>query len=301
MSNKIELIRKFNRDYFNRLKVFDSNYNNNFSVTETRILYELSIHNKLTLKEISEALHIDTGYASRIIKKYTTKGYISKVSDNNDKRSNYLSLTTLGEKIADDINKFENQRINSILEKLDSDSQSKLINAIDEAYSCLNPKKESLPIIRTHQPGDLGTVTHFHGKYYADTYGYTEIFEAYVAKDFSEFMLNFDAKKDVFYVVEKNGKVEGSIALQHRSNDSAQLRFFFLSPALRGFGIGRVLMNKLMDFAKKTKYKHIFLWTHIGLDGAHTIYEKNGFIMSETKIHSLWKENLEEQMWELNL
>jgi len=301
MSNKIELIRKFNRDYFNRLKVFDSNYNNNFSVTETRILYELSIHNKLTLKEISEALHIDTGYASRIIKKYTTKGYISKVSDNNDKRSNYLSLTTVGKKIADDINKFENQRINSILEKLDSDSQSKLINAIDEAYSCLNPKKESLPIIRTHQPGDLGTVTHFHGKYYADYYGYTEIFEAFVAKEFSEFILNFDTKKSVFYVVEKNGKVEGSIALQHRSNTSAQLRFFYLSSALRGLGIGKNLMNNIMSFAKKTKYNHIYLWTHKGLDSAQMIYAKNGFKMTETKIHSLWKENLEEQMWEVNL
>ena len=300
MSNKIELIRKFNRDYFNRLKVFDSNYNNNFSVTETRILYELSSHNKLTLKEISEALHIDAGYASRIIKRYTTKGYISKVSDNNDKRSNYLSLTTIGEKIVEDINKFENQRINNILEKLDSDSQSKLINAIDEAYSCLNPKKENLPIIRTHQPGDLGIVTHFHGKYYADNYGYTEIFEAFVAKEFSEFILNFDTKKSVFYVVEKNGKVEGSIALQHRSNTSAQLRFFYLSPALRGLGIGKTLMNNIMSFAKKIKYNHIYLWTHKGLDSAQMIYAKNGFKMTETKIHSLWKENLEEQMWEVN-
>jgi DNA-binding MarR family transcriptional regulator/N-acetylglutamate synthase-like GNAT family acetyltransferase len=301
MSNKIEIIRKFNRHYLNRLNIFDSSYNNDFSITETRILYELNTHNKLTLKQLCEILNIDAGYASRIAKKYVTKGYINKVSDSNDKRSSYLSLTNIGKKVADDINKFENQRINNILETLKNNSQFKLINALETAYSCLNPKTENLPIIRTHLPGDLGTVTHFHGKYYADTYGYSEIFEAFVAKEFSEFILDFDTKKSIFYVVEKNGKVEGSIALQHRSNTSAQLRFFYLSPALRGLGIGKTLMNNIMNFAKKTKYKHIYLWTHKGLDSAQMIYAKNGFKLTETKIHSLWKENLEEQMWEVNL
>jgi DNA-binding MarR family transcriptional regulator/GNAT superfamily N-acetyltransferase len=301
MSSSIETLRKFNRDYLNRLKIFDSNYNNNHSITETRILYELSTHKKVTLKQLCKTLQIDAGYASRIIKKYTSKGFVVKTSDNEDKRSNYLRLTLLGKEIVDKINTTENQRIQTILDELDEETQYKLTDAIDKAYSFLNPEKEDTPIIRTHQPGDLGTVTHFHGKYYADTYGYTDIFEAHVAKEFSEFILNFDTDKDVFYVVEKNGRVEGSIALQQRSEDSAQLRFFYLSPALRGFGIGKALMNNLMQFAKKANYKHINLWTHKGLESAHKVYEKYGFVMTETKTHSLWKENLEEQMWEANL
>lgn len=298
MNQIISTIRNFNREYLNRLKIFDTNFNANFTVTETRILYELSLKQDNTLKEICEKLQIDFGYGSRIIKKYVEKGYISKKSHSKDKRAFFLNLTSNGQTVVKSINEVEDKRIEYILRDISKIEQSKFANLLQDAFNLFSPNKSSLPVIRHHKPGDMGMITHFHGKYYAENYGYSEVFEALVAKDFSEFILNFNPKKDVFFVVEQNGTIMGSLALQYRSDESAQARFFYLDNSLRGKGFGKALMNNLMDFAKSVGYKHINLWTHEGLNSAHALYKKYGFSLVETKVHSLWKENLEEQLWE---
>jgi DNA-binding MarR family transcriptional regulator/GNAT superfamily N-acetyltransferase len=297
--NIVSAIRGFNREYLNRLRIFDTNFNTSFTVTETRLLYEVSLTNNATLKDLCDKLHLDLGYGSRVIKKFVEKGYIIKKADPKDKRTSFLSLSAEGKSVVEEINGVENQRINELFEQTAPDQKALFSHLLADALNIIAPSSEKvLPVIRTHKPGDLGMITHFHGKYYADNYGYSEVFEALVAKDFSEYILEFDKKKDVFYVVEFQGKVVGSLALQHRSNVSAQLRFFYLDPSLRGKGVGKALMNQVLDFAKRTKYKHLNLWTHKGLDSAHALYKKFGFVQVETKTHSLWKEGIEEQLWE---
>lgn len=298
MNQLIRTIRHFNREYLNRLKIFDTNFNANFTVTETRILYELSLKQDITLKEICEKLQIDFGYGSRVIKKYVEKGYVSKKSDAKDKRAFFLNLTSTGQEIVESINAVEDERVEAILKDITKIQQAKFTNLLQDALELLSPINNPFPVIRHHKPGDLGMITHFHGKYYAENYGYSGVFEALVAKDFSEFILNFNPEKDVFFVVEQNGTIMGSLALQYRSDESAQARFFYLDTSLREKGIGKALMSNIIEFAKRVGYKHINLWTHKGLDSAHALYEKYGFNLVETKNHSLWKENMEEQLWE---
>jgi GNAT superfamily N-acetyltransferase len=210
-------------------------------------------------------------------------------------------LTHKGRQIAEKINQFEDAKVDSILESLSEQEQNLFTHALSEALDILVPDKQPVFLIRTHKAGDLGMITHFHGKYYADKYGYSNVFEALVAKDFSDYILNFEEGKDIFYVVEKDGVVMGSLALQHRTDVSAQLRFFYLDSSLRGIGLGKKLMNYILSFARKTGYTHLDLWTHENLKSAHSIYKKAGFKIVERKVHSLWKENLEEQRWELYL
>jgi putative acetyltransferase len=51
----------------------------------------------------------------------------------------------------------------------------------------------------------------------------------------------------------------------------------YLSPAARGKGIGKALMQQCLDEAKKTGYKKVYLETMPELISAIPLYEKFGF------------------------
>jgi GNAT superfamily N-acetyltransferase len=95
--------------------------------------------------------------------------------------------------------------------------------------------------------------------------------------------------------------LKGSIAITKIDEDTTQLRWYFVDPALRGLGIGRELIVSALTFAKQRGYKKIILWTVDQLDRALSIYEKNGFSLTEEKKHTIWGRELNEQCYEKSL
>jgi peptidyl-dipeptidase Dcp len=103
--------------------------------------------------------------------------------------------------------------------------------------------------IRTElRPGDIGYVTYLHGSLYSSEYDYGISFEAYVAQGLYEFYKNYDADRDRVWVCEKAGAMVGFLLLMHREENVAQLRYFILTPEVRGIGLGNKLMERLHAF-----------------------------------------------------
>ncbi|MCK0107883.1 GNAT family N-acetyltransferase [Flavobacteriaceae bacterium S0825] len=149
------------------------------------------------------------------------------------------------------------------------------------------------------KPGDFGYIIHRHGAMYAKEYNHGVSFEVYVAKGICEFYQNYDSKKDRVWICEHNGKVIGSLFLQHRENRKAQLRYFYLEKDYRGVGLGKSLMNLFIDFYKERGYISSYLWTTDELDTAAVLYTKYGFtITKEISTNSFGKE-LVERKYEL--
>jgi len=156
-------------------------------------------------------------------------------------------------------------------------------------------------IIRNElQVGDIGTIIYLHGALYAKEYGYDHTFEAYVAEPLGQFAKRKNTRERV-WVVEQNGKVLGSIALCEVSKDEAQLRWFLISPELRGQGMGRRLIALLLEFAVEQGYQSISLWTVKGLDAAKHIYQSFDFILSKEIEHFVWGSRHTEQEYTLEL
>jgi hypothetical protein len=65
--------------------------------------------------------------------------------------------------------------------------------------------------------------------------------------------------------------------------------------------IRRILIAKGIDFSRETGYKRIYLWTFQGLDQAQSIYEQNGFRISEERDVKQWGDMVREQRFELFL
>lgn len=134
----IDAIREFNRFYTVNMEFLNSNYlNSNYSVVETRILFEIKIHNACTQSDIVKILHIDKSYLSRIIQRLCTKGIIQKTKSNNDKRTTIITLTAAGNEETNQLIELTNCQIEKKVAGLSSDECSKLCNALDTVISIL--------------------------------------------------------------------------------------------------------------------------------------------------------------------
>ncbi len=160
-----------------------------------------------------------------------------------------------------------------------------------------------LEIVKGYTPGAIGRVAELHGTYYAAHWGFGRFFEAKVATELSEFLVRYDEQGDGFWSVSLDGRLEGSISIdgKHASDEGAHLRWFIMSDALRGQGVGGRLMDTAVTFCHEKGYKKVYLWTFAGLDAARHLYEKCGFELAEQSTGTQWGTEVTEQRFELPL
>ena len=164
--------------------------------------------------------------------------------------------------------------------------------------------REKLPpnikIRNDFKPGDIGYLIYLHGTLYANEYGWDHTFEAYVAGPLAEFAKSRNDREKI-WIIEKDERVGGSIAIVEASKEQAQLRWLLLDPDLRGCGIGRMLVAEAIDFCREKNYRSVFLWTVNRLTSAAHLYEAFGFEVTEESTRELWGSLLTEQRYDLVL
>ena len=157
--------------------------------------------------------------------------------------------------------------------------------------------------IAGYVPGALGRVAELHADYYSKAWGFGLYFEAKVASELAEFLRRFDPATDGFWTASRNGRVEGSIAIDGAGAkaEGAHLRWFILSEALRGQGAGHRLLQEAVGFCRARGYARVYLWTFAGLDAARHLYEKSGFRLEQQIEGEQWGKRLLEQRFVLAL
>lgn len=152
-------------------------------------------------------------------------------------------------------------------------------------------------------PGAIGRMAELHGTYYHQNWGFGLFFEAKVATELSEFLSHLDGTRDGFWTFSKNGLIEGGITIDGTkvATEGAHLRWFILSPEVRGQGFGNRLMEEAISFCRKNGYGRIYLWTFEGLHPARHLYEKFGFKLVLQNEGTQWGTKVIEQKFELNL
>ncbi|HEU5401348.1 MAG TPA: helix-turn-helix domain-containing GNAT family N-acetyltransferase [Terriglobales bacterium] len=301
--DRIDAVRRFNRFYTAKIGVLHEPYKAPFSLTETRVLFELAHCDNATAGQLGRELGLDPGYLSRILQSFENKRLLARAASKDDARQQLLKLTVRGRKIFDRLNNRTAQEIGALLGQVslaDQDRAVRAMSTIEEVFGASTQPRVPY-ILRPHRPGDMGWIIHRHGVLYSQEYGWDERFEALVAIVAGEFIQNFDRKRERCWIAEREGEIVGSVFLVKKSTTVAKLRLLYVEPKARGLGIGLRLVEECIRFAREARYRKITLWTQSNLAAARHIYRKCGFDIVESKPQPLFGHDLVSETWEMKL
>lgn len=159
------------------------------------------------------------------------------------------------------------------------------------------------------RPGDLGRVLAMHGEIYAREYGFDERFEAHVAHGLAGFAMALGQARDDprapepgrLWVAERSGVTLGTVALTDEGGGVGQLRWFLVAPEARGEGLGRNLLQTLLEHARARGFTHVKLWTVHVLETAARLYLDLGFRCTERHPTRGFGIELDELRYDLDL
>jgi GNAT superfamily N-acetyltransferase len=148
------------------------------------------------------------------------------------------------------------------------------------------------------RPGDLGWVVDRHGVLYAAEHGWDQSFEALVARIVADFAAGHDPVREAGWIAEVNGRRAGSVfCVASERAGTAKLRALLVEPGARGHGVGRLLVERCVAFAREAGYDRIELWTTANLEAAGRLYEAAGFrVVRETRERAFGTEVLSRHM-----
>jgi len=307
---QIATFRRFNRIYTRFLGTLTEGFlRTEYSLAEGRVLYELATGSgqsaETQAKAIAEALDIDAGYLSRILNKFEKTGLVDRRISKDDSRAADLRLTPRGRAAFRTLNQRAETQARTLLQSLPAPLRARFIAATQTIEGVVQEKQRDLPpfTLRTHRPGDMGMVVALEGAAYVEQFGWDGTFEALAARIVADFIDHFDPTRERCWIAEIDGSHVGHIFLVRHPDqpETAKLRLLLVEPSARGLGLGKILVNECVQFARSAGYKKITLWTQSILTAAHHIYQQAGFrLVSEQPHHSFGKD-LIAQTWELQL
>ena len=147
----IKDIRAFNRFYTNVIGVVDRHIlDSPFSLTEARILYELSHGVHVTARRITQFLHVDEGYLSRAIDTLIHQGLIVRKPSRDDRRLIVLRLSAKGRKEFLVLNSRSEKAVESMIMHLSSGQVDDLTSMMRNIRELLSKEQEHDATPRRH-------------------------------------------------------------------------------------------------------------------------------------------------------
>ena len=312
VESRTAAIRRFNRFYTRRIGVLHEKLaDTRFSLTESRVLWELAHRGRTTAAELARDLDLDPGYLSRLLRALKDQKLIASERSASDARHLHLSLSSAGRRAFAPLDRQSEADVAAMLVALPDGEQRRLVEAAATIESILGerPRGASPWLLRAPHPGDVGWVIDRHGRLYADEYGWDTRFEALVARIGADFIERFDPAREACWIAERDGINVGSVCLVQARDDAsgavvdgaAQLRLLLVEPAARGLGIGARLVDECERFARAKGYRRIVLWTNSILLAARAIYAKAGYRLVASEAHESFGQSLVGETWELAL
>jgi len=301
---RVAAVRRFNRFYTKQIGLLHEHLlRSPFSLTEARVLYELSHHTTTTATELGKELGLDPGYLSRMLRRFQVRGLLDRKPSQSDGRQSVLSLTPRGREAFAQLNRDSHHDIAALLRTLPQPEQQRLVAAMHTIEGLLGAGPEHVApyVLRRPRPGDMGWVIQRHGALYAREYGWGEEFEALVADIVAKFIGHHDRKRERCWIAELDGENVGSVFCVKKTEAVARLRLLLVEPRARGLGIGKRLVAECVGFARKVDYRRLTLWTNNVLHAGRRIYEQTGFHLVHEEPHHSFGHDLVGETWDLQL
>jgi putative acetyltransferase len=102
--------------------------------------------------------------------------------------------------------------------------------------------------------------------------------------DLNDIEANYIRPGGLFEVLETPaGEIVGTVGLYPMTTETVELRKMYFAKEIRGFGLGKQTLARMIECAAELGFKKIYLETNTRLKEAIGLYRKFGFIETEEK------------------
>lgn len=267
------LVRAFSRELARAGGLLSPDYlSSGMSLGEARCLYELGHTDGLEISALAARVDLDLGYVSRAVSRLAARRLVEKRVSASDARARSIVVTARGLTQIAALDRRANQRLARWLATKPAPALDRLTGALAALYGAGDDRVA----IRAPRAGEIGHIIARHGEVYAEL-GYPAVFERYVVQAFADFVASFAPPRDRIFIAERAGRFAGSIASKGLPGATAQLRFLLVEPDARGRGLGRRLVRRVIDHARRSGDRRIVLDTASDLAAARALYAEHGF------------------------
>jgi DNA-binding MarR family transcriptional regulator/GNAT superfamily N-acetyltransferase len=295
----IDDVRSFNRFYTRVIGVLDEGLvETPYSLPEARVLFELAQAEEREVADVRRALDLDAGYLSRMLAGLEQRQLVERRRSADDARRQVVRLTARGRSEFAMLDSRSSDQVRRLVSRLADAEQRRLSAAMAAIRDLLDGTAlAGAPIVRAPEPGELGWVIQRHGALYADEYGWNGRIEALAAREVAEFVERDDRSRERAWIAEVDGRHVGSVICTRREDAVAQLRMLFVEPEARGLGVGALLIDTCIGFARDAGYRSMLLWTTNVLTTARRLYERAGFELVEHEPFDAFGPDLVSEYW----
>lgn len=302
-AERIEAVRAFNRSYTKFLDLLNEHHlHTPFSLTEARVLYELGQRDKTEVAALRQAMGLDAGYLSRLLGRFEDSGLVRRDRSGSDARRQVIRLTNKGHDSFRVLDTKTVGHIRALLVDLSDEEQRRLLDAMDMIRRRID-RPTGRPDVHLRAPaaGDFGWVIERNGALYAAEHDWDSSYEALVAQIVAQYLDKHDPEAERAWIAELHGERVGAVFCVRKDDRTAKLRLLHVEPSARGAGVGTVLVDECIDFARSVGYRAMELWTVSVLAPARRIYQRAGFQLVAEDTAQRFGHELTGQTWRLDL
>ncbi|WP_405948145.1 bifunctional helix-turn-helix transcriptional regulator/GNAT family N-acetyltransferase [Streptomyces prunicolor] len=305
----VQDIRAFNRFYTNVIGALD--YSRHlyapFTLTESRVLYELAHSPRTDAADLRTELSLDAGYLSRILNRFEQDGLVERAPSERDPRRRQVTLTERGRETAELLAQRADESVGALLATVADADRPRLADALHTVRTILSASDKRRPrpedvVLREPGAGDLGWIVQRNAALYAAEYDFNADYEGLVARIVADFAEDHDPHLERVWIAELDGRAVGCVmCVRDDAPGTARLRLLLVEPDARGLRIGDQLVAAVVEFARGVGYRDLVLWTNDILGAARRIYQRHGFVLVAEKPHRSFGQDLVGQDWRLDL
>jgi DNA-binding MarR family transcriptional regulator/N-acetylglutamate synthase-like GNAT family acetyltransferase len=267
----IERVRSFNRTVTQRIGALHDEYlARGRPLGASRVLWEIG--DGTDLRSLRARLDLDSGYLSRLVRSLTDEGLVTLVPHPTDRRSRRVRLTAAGRAERDLLDRRSDELADELLAPLRDEQRRRLVEAMAVVERLLTAGLVDVAIEDPTSDAARFCV------------------RSYVAELDERFEDGFDPRQSLpadnreltepaglLLVARLHGEPIGCGALKFHDAAPAELKRMWVTPAARGLGVGRRLLDELERQALEHGAAAVRLETNRALREAIGLYRAAGY------------------------
>ena len=267
----IAQVRRFNRTVTQRVGALDSHFLGRArSLGASRVLFEIGAKG-CDVRQLRARLDLDSGYMSRLLRGLERERLIRTAPSTQDARVRVVTLTRAGRRELAVLNRLSDQLARSILHALSETQRTALVTAMGSVERLFIASAVRLQVVNPRTPGARYCLEH----YFAELAGRFDAgFDP--TRGISATADELTPPRGYFVLATLHGEPMGCGALKcHRA--FGEVKRMWVARSSRGLGVGRRILGRLEELARRRRIPLLRLETNRSLTEAQALYRASGY------------------------